>query len=189
MSRDDPFAGGVAPRLRRLDRGLAEAIRDAQCRDWTADRPDRVGFARLGQVRREVLTAAARYRVAPRVTDGPTVLAVAAAGLLVALPLLLLVPDPARPLPLAGIAVAAVWATYAIRAGLRRLRIRRARHAADTPAPIDDPFLYAVTRRTIESCAASARADRSYRRRGAAADLEYALDWLSAAQDELPRLR
>ncbi|BCY14233.1 hypothetical protein [Actinoplanes sp. L3-i22] len=188
MIRDDPFAGGVAPRLRRLDRELREAITDAQCRDWTADRPDRVGFARLGQVRREVGHAAARYRVAPAATDGTTLLAALLAGVLVAGPLLLLVPDPARPLPLAGIAVAGVWAGYAFRAGLRRLRIRRARGAPDRAAPIDDPFLYARARRAVESCAASARADRSYRRRGAATDLEYALDWLAAAQEELPRV-
>jgi hypothetical protein len=189
VSRDDPFAGGVVPRLRRLDSELAAAVTDAQCRDWTADRPDRVGFARLGQVRREIRSAAVRYRVAPGTTDRATVLGILLAGLLVGLPLLLLAPDPTRPLPLAGIAVAGVWAAYAIRAGLRRLRVRRARHAADLAAPIDDPFLYARTRRAIESCAASARTDRSYRKRGAAADLEYALDWLSAAQDELPRVR
>ncbi|GIF05992.1 hypothetical protein [Actinoplanes siamensis] len=189
MSRDDPFAGGVAPRLRRLDRDLAEAIVDAQCRDWTADRPDRVGFARLGQVRREVGRAAARYRVSPRAVDRTAAPAVLLAGLLVVAPLLWLAPDPGRPLPLAAIAVAGLWAADLFRAGLRRLRIRRARHAPDRAAPIDDPFRYARARRTIESCAAAARADRSYRRRGAAADLEYALDWLSAAQEELPRVR
>ncbi|MFI1992301.1 hypothetical protein [Actinoplanes sp. NPDC020271] len=186
---DDPFAGGVAPRLRRLDRELTAAIIDAQCRDWTADRPDRIGFARLGQVRREVQNAAARYRAAPTGTDRTTILAVLLAGLLVGLPLLLLVPEPARPLRLAAIAVAAVGAAYLLRGGLRRLHVRRARGAPDRSAPIDDPFLYARARRTIELCAASARADRSYRRRGAAADLEYALDWLAAAQEELPRLR
>ncbi|GAA2669744.1 hypothetical protein [Actinoplanes palleronii] len=189
MSRDDPFSGGVAPRLRRLDQELAETVTDAQCRDWTADRPDRVGFARLGQTRRELLTAAARYRPTTRPVDGPTLLAALTAGLLVTLPLLLVIPGPIRPLPLAGIAVAGVWAALAVRAGLRRLRIRRSRRAAAGPAPIDDPYLYAGLRRRIESCAASARADRSYRRRAAATDLEYALDWLSAAQEELPRIR
>lgn len=189
MTWDDPFSGGVGPRLRRLDRELAAAVVDAQSRDWTADRPDRVGFARLGQVRRDLGNAAARYRVASTGPDRTTILAVLLSGLVVGLPLLLLVPDPARPLRLAGIAVAGVWAAYLIRAGLRGLRIRRGRRAPDRSAPIDDPFLYARARRTIESCAASARADRSYRRRGAAADLEYALDWLSAAQEELPRVR
>ncbi|WP_436527243.1 hypothetical protein [Actinoplanes sp. HUAS TT8] len=188
MTRDDPFAGGVAPRLRGLDRELAAAIVDAQSRDWTADRPDRVGFARLGQVRHDLGNAAARYRAAPTGTGHTTVLAVLLAALLVGLPPLLLVPDPARPPVLTGIAVAGVWAAYLIRAGLRRLRIRRARGAPDRSAPIDDPFLYARARRTIEACAASARADRSYRRRASAADLEYALDWLSAAQEELPRI-
>lgn len=188
MIRDDPFGGAVAPRLRRLDRELAVAIADAQCRDWTADRPDRVGFARLGQVRRDLGNAAARYRIA---TAGPDPVTLQAA-LLAAAPvvaLLLLVPDPAHPLPLAGIAVAGLWMTCLIRAGLRRLRIRRGRGTPDRAAPIDDPFLYARARRTIESCAASARADRVYPRRGAAADLEYALDWLAAAEEELPRVR
>ena len=41
MRRDDPFSGGVARRLLRIDRELAAAVRDAQCRDWVADRPDR----------------------------------------------------------------------------------------------------------------------------------------------------
>ncbi|WIM95209.1 hypothetical protein ACTOB_007290 [Actinoplanes oblitus] len=189
MSRDDPFAGGVAPRLRRLDRELAETVTDAQCRDWVADRPDRVGFARLGRARHEIRTAAGRYRVAPPITDGPTALAALAAGVFVVLPLLYLLPGPTRPLPLAGIAVAGLWATLALRTLLRRRRIRAARGAPDGPAPIDDPYLYARQRRGIEACALAARADRSYRRRAAATDLEYALDWLAAAQDELPRLR
>ncbi|GAA4591153.1 hypothetical protein BJY16_000177 [Actinoplanes octamycinicus] len=189
MSRDDPFTGGVAPRLRRLDRELAATVTDAQCRDWVADRPDRVGFARLGQARQEIRTAAARYRVAPPLTDRVTVLSALAAGLIVVLPLLLVVPGPTRPLTLAGIAVAGLWATLGLRTALRRLRIRSARGAPDGPAPIDDPYLYARQRHGIEACALSARADRSYRRRAAATDLEYALDWLAAAQEELPRLR
>jgi hypothetical protein len=189
VSRDDPFAGGVAPRLRRLDRELAAATTDAQCRDWAADRPDRVGFARLGQVRRELGNATARYRAGTTGADRTMISAVLLAVLLVGVPLLLLVPGPAQPARLTAIAVAGVWAAYLFRAVLRRLRIRWARKAPDRPAPIDDPFLYARARRTIESCAASARADRSYRRRGAAADLEYALDWLAAAQEELPRAR
>jgi hypothetical protein len=188
IRRDDPFAGGVAPRLRRLDRELAETVTDAQCRDWVADRPDRVGFARLGQARHEIRTAAGRYRVADRPTDRVTVLS-ALVALVLVLPLLLLIPDATRPLPLAGIAVAGVWAALAIRAGLRRRGIRRARGATDGPAPIDDPYRYARLRRGVESCAVSARADRSYRKRAAATDLEYALDWLAAAQDELPRVR
>ncbi|BCJ42161.1 hypothetical protein Aiant_28180 [Actinoplanes ianthinogenes] len=179
----------MAPRLRHLDRELTATVTDAQCRDWVADRPDRVGFARLGQARQEIRTAADRYRVAAPIADGPTALSAVAAGALVVLPLLLLVPDPTRPLPLAGIAVAGVWATSGLRAGLRRLRIRSARGTPDGPAPIDDPYRYARQRRGIEACALSARADRSYRRRAAATDLEYALDWLAAAQEELPRLR
>ncbi|AEV87878.1 hypothetical protein ACWT_6867 [Actinoplanes sp. SE50] len=187
--RDDPFTGGVSPRYRRIDRELTTAIIDAQCRDWTADRPDRVGFARLGHVRHEVRNAAARYRVQPSAISSVTVPVALAAVALVVLPLVLLIPHATRPLPLAAIAVAGVWAAYALRAGLRHLQVRRHRRAADPPAPIDDPFLYARLRRAIESCAAAARADRHYPRRAAAADLEYALDWLSAAQEELPRLR
>ncbi len=139
MRHDDPFAGGIVSRLRRADRELAAAIVDAQCRDWLADRPDRVGFARLGHARREVRTALGRHRAGR-----------SPAGL------------PA--------ALTARW---------------RARHATG-PAPIDDPYLYAGLRRRIEACAVAARGDTAYRRRSAAADLEYALDWLAAAQ-ELPR--
>ncbi|WP_433826658.1 hypothetical protein ACQP2E_31790 [Actinoplanes sp. CA-015351] len=129
--RDDPFSGRVAPRLARIERELTAAVVDAQSRDWAADRPDRVGFARLGQARDEVRRACRRYRRFP-VFPG--------------------------------------------------FFLRRA-------AAIDDPYLYAGLRRRIEACAAAARADKSYKRRAAATDLEYALDWLAAAQEELPRSR
>ena len=66
--KDDPFAGGVEARLRRVDRELRAAVVDAQCRDWVAERPDRVVFARLDEVRREVRAAADRYRAGPRLT-------------------------------------------------------------------------------------------------------------------------
>ncbi|MEU4556899.1 hypothetical protein AB0F72_00785 [Actinoplanes sp. NPDC023936] len=61
-----PFAGPAAPELDRIRRELTTVITDAQCRDWVADRPDRVGFARLGQVHDAVVRAAGRYRRRPR---------------------------------------------------------------------------------------------------------------------------
>ncbi|MBG0560099.1 hypothetical protein [Actinoplanes aureus] len=185
MTRDDPFSGsGIARRLFRMDRELESVVRDAQCRDWVADRPDRVGFARLGQVRHEVFTAARRYRVAvPRVDVAELLLMTVVA---VAVPVVL-ARWSEHPLFLAAAFVAGGWAALAGRAGWRRLRRFRARTARVGPAAIDDPYLYAGLRRRIEACAVAARADGSHRRRVAATDLEYALDWLAAAQDELPR--
>ena len=182
MNRDDPLGGGgVARRLVRIERELAAVVLDAQCRDWVADRPDRVGFARLGQVRYEVRTAARRYRVtAPRVDVPESLLLIAVA---VGVPVMLATWSD-HPLFLAAAVIAGCWAAIAARAGLRRLRLGNARVRT---APVDDPYLYAGLRRRIESCAVAARADRVYRRRAAATDLEYALDWLAAAQDELPR--
>ncbi|MEU4428798.1 hypothetical protein AB0F81_50010 [Actinoplanes sp. NPDC024001] len=187
MMRDDPFAGGIAPRLFRIDRQLEAVVLDAQCRDWSADRPDRVGFARLGQARHEVFTAARRHRAARHPVDLPALLVVVLTWAAAVAVLLRLVPGADRPLVLAGLVVAACWAALLAAAGLRRLRRLRARRARPGPAPIDDPYLYAGLRRRIESCAVAARGDRSSRRRVAATDLEYALDWLAAAQDELPR--
>jgi hypothetical protein len=182
VTRDDPFSGGsVARRLFRMATGLDVVVRDAQCRDWVADRPDRVGFARLGQVRREVYAAARRYRpTAPRTNVPEALLMIVVA---VTVPVLVAGWSD-HPLLLAAAVVAGCWAAMAARAGWRRLRRFRARVG---PAPIDDPYLYAGLRRQIEACAVAARADRSHRRRVAATDLEYALDWLAAAQDELPR--
>ncbi|GIE80485.1 hypothetical protein Aph02nite_64350 [Actinoplanes philippinensis] len=60
-----PFAWEVRPRLSTIDRDLDAVITDAQSRDWSADRPDRVTFARLGQARRRVR--------APGDTTGTTV--------------------------------------------------------------------------------------------------------------------
>ncbi|MEV6298938.1 hypothetical protein AB0M02_05960 [Actinoplanes sp. NPDC051861] len=182
MRRDDPFSGGVARRLLEIDRELAAAVRDAQCRDWVADRPDRVGFARLGQARHEIYTAARRYRAVRIRAESLVVVilgaVVAGAGLALGLSLW-----TNLPLVLAGTVVGGVWAGLAARAGWRWWLRRTSRAGA---APIDDPYLYAGLRRRIEVCAMAARSDRNYRRRPAAADLEYALDWLAAAQDELP---
>jgi hypothetical protein len=38
----------IQNRLHRAEQQVLAAVVDAQCRDWTADRPDRVGFARRG---------------------------------------------------------------------------------------------------------------------------------------------
>ncbi|WP_328460984.1 hypothetical protein OHA21_31325 [Actinoplanes sp. NBC_00393] len=186
MSRDDPFAGGAGPRLFRIDRELEAVIVDAQCRDWAADRPDRVGFARLGQARHEVFTAAQRYRAARHAVDLPTLLVVVVVWPAV-VAVLLPMADTTNPLVLAGVLVAGGWAALIAALGSFRLRRLRAGRARVGAAPIDDPYLYAALRRRIESCAVAARNDTSHRRRAAAADLEYALDWLAAAQDELPR--
>ena len=187
MRRDDPFAGGIAPRLLRIERELESAVLDAQCRDWAADRPDRVGFARLGQARQEVARAARRYRAVRPRADLPALLV--AAGTWAVTVGLLLGPGGLadRPLTLAAAVAAGLWTASAAGLGLRRLRAGQARRRAVRPPAIDDLYLYAGLRRRIEACAVAARADRSYRRRAAAADLEYALDWLTAAQEELPR--
>ncbi|GIE80484.1 hypothetical protein Aph02nite_64340 [Actinoplanes philippinensis] len=91
------------------------------------------------------------------------------------------------PLPLALTAVGALWTALPAVAVLRRLRRRWDRATADGPAPIDDHYRYAGFRRRIEAYAGAARDHRSPRRRAAAIDLEYALDWLAAAQTEPPR--
>jgi hypothetical protein len=177
--RDDPFAGRMAPRLARIERELTAAVTDAQVRDWSADRPDRTGFARLGQTRDEVARAGRRYR-----RRLPTTVPLALLGAPVLLLTALLPPDgvpagPRGPLVLAVAAATAVLLGFALRAAVRRLR--RLPRATAAP-PIDDPLMYASVRRRIEAGAVAARADRSYRRRAAATDLEYALDWLAAAQ-------
>jgi hypothetical protein len=153
VKRDDPFAGGVAPRLLRIDRELAAAVLDAQCRDWAAERPDRVGFARLGQARHEVFTAARRYRAVRFPVDW---LPPALVGAVV-----FLVLRSDEPLPLAGAAVAGLWSALAVVAGPALIRRRRARRGRAGPAPIDDPYLYAGLRRRIETCALAARGDPS----------------------------
>jgi hypothetical protein len=224
LVRQDPFSGEARPRLRTIARDLDAVITDAQSRDWSADRPDRVIFARLAQARDQVRTAAgarttsdpaagARTTSDPttgtrttsgpaagtRTTSGPaadrtaTVLG-AAVGFLAAVGLLMTVTvttgpgGPAiRPLPLALTAVAGLWAGLLAGTALRRLQRRRDRVTSPVPAPIDDHYRYAAFRRRIETCAVTARNHRSHRRRAAAIDLEYALDWLAAAQNELPR--
>ncbi len=194
LVREDPFSGEARPRPAAIDRDLDAVITDAQSRDWSADRPDRVAFARLGQARRRVRAAAGRRGRDRRPVDPPAVLLGTATGLLTAaalsasgFPANVLAAAPAAPLPLALTAVAALWTALSAVAGLRRLRRRWDRATVDGPAPIDDHYRYVAFRRRIEACATAARDHRSHRRRAAAIDLEYALDWLAAAQSELPR--
>ena len=187
MRRDDPFAVAIAPRLLRIDRELESAVLDAQCRDWAADRPDRVRFARLGQARQDVSRAARCYHAVRPRTDVPAMLAAAATWVLTAGLLLGPAGLAGRPLTLAAAVAAALWAATAAAWGLRRRRAARARRRVLRSPAIDDLYLYAGLRRRIEACAVAARSDRSLRRRAAAADLEHALDWLTAAQEELPR--
>lgn len=198
LVREDPFSGEARPRPTAIARDLDALITDAQSRDWSADRPDRVVFARLGQARRRVRAAIGRHGHHPNhLTDPAAVLLGITTGLLTAaallvtgLPAVLLtaagVPVVA-PLSLAPAAVVALWVALLAVAGLRRLRRRWDRTKPDSPAPIDDNYRYVAFRRRIEACAATARDHRSHRRRAAAVDLEYALDWLAAAQSELPR--
>jgi hypothetical protein len=194
LIREDPFSGEARPRLRAIDRDLDTVITDAQSRDWSADRPDRVIFARLGQARDQVRTAAGvRTSSGPAADRTATALGVAvgflaAVGLLATVTLTTGAVAPAiRPLPLALTAVAGLWAGLLAGTALRRLQRRRDRDSSPVPAPIDDHYRYAAFRRRIETCAVTARNHRSHRRRAAAIDLEYALDWLAAAQSELPR--
>ncbi|GIE27038.1 hypothetical protein Ait01nite_000830 [Actinoplanes italicus] len=186
LVREDPFSGEARPSLRAIDRDLDAVIVDAQSRDWAADRPDRVIFARLGQARHQVRAAAGRRTGSGPVADRAAILPGTAVGILVAGATAAAVGDPAtRPLPLALIAVAGLWTALITVAGLRFLQRRRDTFAG--PAPIDDHYRYAAFRRRIETRAADARSHRSQRRRATAIDLEYALDWLAAAQSELPR--
>jgi hypothetical protein len=202
LVREDPFSGEARPRPSAIDRDLDAVITDAQSRDWSADRPDRVVFARLGQARRRVRAASGRRGADHGLADPPAVLLGAVTGPLTATALLStgILPDVlpglvpanglpahAAPLPLALTAVAALWTALLTIAGLHRLRRRWDRATVDGPAPIDDHYRYAAFRRRIEACAATARDHRSHRRRAAAMDLEYAIDWLAAAQSELPR--
>lgn len=222
--REDPFSGEARPRLGRIARDLDAVVTDAQSRDWVADRADRVGFARLGQVRNKVRDGGGRQRRAAAVTDPAAVLLGITVWLLVTGTLLaVLIPVASRwaeaarasrqaeaawvarwaevsgagrwgetfgagrwgeVLMVAGVAVFGLWAGLVAVTVLRRLRRRWDRLDPGGPAPIDDPYRYAAFRRRVEACAAVAR---SHRRHATATDLEQALDWLTAAQNELPR--
>ena len=180
---DDVFDGDVEHRLRRAERRLRAAALDAQARDWTAERPDRIGFPRLAQAYTEVRTAADRYAAPPPAGDGPTVLAGGLTWIGAAVLVLLLVDHPAAPPALAAATVTGALAAQVAVSALVWARKLRARRRAAVPAPIDDPHLYADLTRRLEACAAAARADPSEHRRAAATDLARALDWLAAARD------
>ena len=195
MSDDDIFAGDVGNRLHRIDRRLRAVVLDAQCRDWVAERPDRLGFARLDQARHEVRRAGRRFNPFPRTDDWTWTLVAVGTWSATALLVLLLAAHPAAPLTVAAAVVAGMVAGHLALMVLFRWRVRRARRSAacvrpdnkrlrtqaPIEAPIDDPFLYADLTRRIEACAATARSLRHE----AADDLVHALDWVSAARDEL----
>lgn len=185
--RNDPFSGEAVPRLRRIDRDLDTVITDAQSRDWSADRPDRVVFARLAEARHQVRRAAGRKHARALIADPlATLSAVATWAVTVASVLVTGGMAMVRPLPLAATGIAGLWAAALVVTVVRLVRRHHDRHTTAGPAPVDDPYRYAAFRRRIESCAATARGHRARRRRHAAVDLEYALDWLAAAQTELP---
>lgn len=175
-------AGGTEAGLRDTARRMRAAVTDAQARDWVAERPDRVGWARLAQARFHVGAAADRYGQ-PMPTDDWLALATSIGVWIGAAAILLLVAgDPAEPLTLAGAIVAGAVLSQAAVATLIRYRHRRATRTPAGPAPIDDPYLFAELTRRIEGGAAAARDEG---RRAAADDLDQALDWLGAARDTL----
>jgi len=174
--RDDVFDGDVEHRLRRVGGRVRAASVDAQVRDWLAERPDRVGFSRLGQAHWEITVAADRYgRALP---DDWLVQLAGGAVWIVTTVAILLAGGASLPV-LAGAIAAGPLAAQAVISGAARVRRRRAESG---PAPIDDPYFYADLSRRLEACAAAARADPSDRHRAAAADITRALDWLSLAR-------
>jgi len=179
----DVFDGDVEHRLRRAARRLRAAALDAQARDWTAERPDRIGFARLGQAHYEVRTAADRYASPPPTSDWTAALTSMLAWAVTTVLILLLAGHPAAPIALAAAIVAGAVAAQATLSALQWARRRAARRRRTEPAPIDDPYLYTDLTRRLEACAAAARADPSEQRRAAAAELGHALDWISSARD------
>ncbi|MEU4244318.1 hypothetical protein [Actinoplanes sp. NPDC026619] len=181
MSDDDIFAGDVEGRLERLDRRVRAVVLDAQCRDWIAERPDRVGFARLGQVHHELRSAIRRYNAMRKAEDWVWPVLSTATWLVTTIVVLLVADDPVDPLTLAFALVAGLIAAQAAISAAGRVR-RRVR-----PAPIEDPVLYADLTQRIEACAATARADSDEPGRAAAEDLGRALDWVSATRDEIIR--
>ena len=180
----------VEVRLRQIEQQLYATRLDAQFRDWTAERPDRVSFARLAQARGLVYSAARAY--------GPAVPSDDEAGwwlsnaIVVAFPIavLLVIGHPADPLRLAAALVGGTIVAQAVLSARAWARLRRAgrqpaERAPIEPAPIDDPYRHAELTRRIEECAAAARADQTSRRSVAATELDSALVWLSRVQEGL----
>lgn len=177
---DNVFDGDVEHRLRRVGRRVRAAALDAQVRDWLAERPDPRGFARLGQAHWEITEAAGRYG-RPLPADWIVQFCGGVVWILTTMAILLIGGASSLPV-LAGAIVAGPFAAQAVVTGTAAVRKWRAGRAANGPAPIDDPYLYADLSRRLEACAAAARADRSDQHRAAAADIIRALDWLSLAQ-------
>ncbi len=182
----------IESRLRWADQRILDAVVDAQCRDWTGDRPDRVGFARLAQVRFQ-LAEAGRRRPPPTVLVDPAVLvdpvrdllgAAAWVGTLVLV--LLLADDPAAPLTLAGAAAAGAIAAQAVTSALRWRRDRRARNAPATAwVPIDDRQFYTHLAAVIEGCADDIRRTQQARWGAAADQLDVVRSWLVHQRDAI----
>jgi hypothetical protein len=180
MSDDDIFAGDVEGRLERVDRRVRAAVLDAQCRDWIAERPDRVAFARLGQVHHELRAAVRRYNPMRKTDDWLWPLLSTATWLGTTVVVLLVAEHPAAPLTLAFALVAGLLTAQAAISVANRSK-------KPETIKIEDPLLYADLTRRIEACAATARADDRDASRAAAEDLGRALDWVSATRDEITR--
>jgi hypothetical protein len=183
VKRDDVFDGDVEFRLRRVSSRLRAAAFDAQVRDWVAERPDRVGFARLAQAHWTVGEAAARYG-----RGFPPNLALQfgapLAGIAAGLTILLTATHPAGlPALLLSIVTASLVTQFVVAAtfGVRK---RRAERARPEPATIDDPYFRADVTRRLEACAAAAQADRAAPHRAAAQEIKAALTWFSFTQGE-----
>ena len=146
---------------------------DAQCRDWSAERADRVGFARLAQAHWEI------EPVPNPLERWWSAAAVLGAGVLTSTVVLLLADRAAAPLTLAWAMFAGVLAGHVVIGTVWAVREWWARHDVSGPAAIDDPYLYAELTRALEA----ARADQPDPDRAAA--LERALFWVDAARDEL----
>ncbi|GIM94199.1 hypothetical protein [Paractinoplanes toevensis] len=181
MSDEDIFAGDVEGRLERIDRRVRAVVLDAQCRDWIAERPDRVSFARMSQVHHELRAAIRRYNPMRKADDWVWPLVSTATWLVTTVVILLVATDPAAPLTLAFALVAGLLVAQAAISLNSRLRRGQQRD------PIEEPALYADLTQRIEACAATARADPDSDRRAAAEDLGRALDWVSATRDEITR--
>lgn len=172
---DDVFGGTVEHRLRRAAGRVRATARDAQARDWVAERPDRVGFARLAQADYEIGQAADRFGAGLpwnwlRTTAGMVV------GAAVSLTILLTTGD-ASSLPVLLVAIGAFPVVTQAVTSLVTARRRDGRS-------IDDPYFHGDLTRRLEACAAAARADRSENHRAAADDIGRALVWLAAARRE-----
>ncbi|HEY0534232.1 MAG TPA: hypothetical protein VGD29_21825 [Actinoplanes sp.] len=176
---DNVFGGDVEHRLRRASDRVRAAAGDAQARDWVAERPDRVGFARLAQAEFEINQAAGRFGAGLpphwlRTIAGTFV------GAAVSLTILLAARDAASlPALLVAIGVGPVVAQVLV-----AMIGRRNRRATTGPPVIDDPYFYGDLTRRLEACAAAARVDRSEKHRAAADDIGRALVWLPAARRE-----